>query len=68
MNIQEIRKIAQAHGIKTGKLAKIDLIKHIQKEEGNFDCFASAVDGICDQTNCLWRQDCFDVAKKGLSS
>ena len=58
MNIKEIQAIAKNIGIKPQKLKKADLIHLIQKEEGNFDCFATASIGICDQVNCLWRIDC----------
>jgi len=58
MNMQQIRDIAQQHGLKTGKLAKIELIHTIQLQEGNFDCFGSATAGQCDQQACLWREDC----------
>ena len=64
MNIQEVRSIAKEHGIKTSRLSKTQLIQTIQLSEGNFDCFASALDGTCDQAGCLWRDDCFVTAKK----
>ena len=64
MNMQEIRVIAKDHGVKTGRLSKVKLIHSIQQLEGNFDCFATAIDGFCDQAECLWRNDCFDAAKK----
>lgn len=59
MKIQEIKAIAKTSGIKAGNLKKPELIQAIQKAEGNFDCFGSATSGYCDQTNCLWRKDCF---------
>jgi len=64
MNVQEIRVIAKERGIKPGKRPKLELVKAIQKKEGNFECFATAVDGVCDQVSCLWRKDCFAMAKK----
>lgn len=64
MNMQEIRVIAKDYGIKTSRMSKEKLIQTIQASEGNFDCFASAIDGECDQQQCLWRDDCFSVAKK----
>lgn len=68
MQMQEIREIAKAYGIKTAKLSKESVIKQIQRTEGNFDCFATAVDGQCDQTGCLWREDCLTLAGKKRSS
>ncbi len=58
MNMQTVRKIAKEHGLKPEKMGKLDLVKRIQKQEGNFDCFGSAHDGYCDQDNCLWKMDC----------
>ncbi len=67
MNIQAIRSIAKARGIKSAKLSKTDLIRTIQREEGNFPCFATAVDGSCDQWNCAWRADCLPPSKRPAS-
>lgn len=64
MNMQEIRDIAKEHGIKTSRMSKMQLIHTIQHSEGNFDCFATAMDGNCDQLGCVWREDCFAMAKK----
>lgn len=68
MNLPQIRSIASSKGVKPGKLNKIDLVRAIQREEGTFDCFATAYEGVCDQQTCLWREDCFSSSKKGLSS
>ncbi len=62
MKIQKLREIARQHGMDSNTADKIELIKAIQRDEGNFDCFATAYNGICDQTACLWRQDCFALA------
>jgi len=64
MKIEEIRSLAKARGIIQDKLYKNDLIKSIQRSEGNFDCFASAKNGECDQLDCLWRVDCLKAACK----
>lgn len=64
MNMQNIRERAKDFGIKTGRMTKVKLIQTIQLAEGNFSCFASAVDNECDQLNCIWREDCFAAAKK----
>jgi hypothetical protein len=63
MKLEVIRAIAKSHGINPGKRSKFDLIKSIQSDEGNFDCYASAHLGICDQGECLWRDDCFDAGR-----
>ena len=64
MNMQEIRGIAKEFGLKTSRITKVDLVRSIQLTEGNFDCFATAIDGQCDQSACAWRDDCFSLAKK----
>ncbi len=64
MNMQEIRAIAKSRKIDPTGLAKIDIIHKLQREEGNFDCFATAYDGICNQLTCMWREDCFDASRE----
>jgi len=64
MNMQEIRVLAKDLGIKSTRMKKLELIQTIQLTEGNFSCFSSAGSGECDQTDCLWREDCFASAKK----
>lgn len=61
MRIAEIREIARNHQVNAGHLTKADLIKAIQRKEGNFDCFATAANGNCDQADCLWRGDCLSA-------
>lgn len=63
MKIQRVREIARERGLDPGKAEKVELIKAIQRQEGNFDCFAGACDGRCDQTGCRWRDDCFVAAR-----
>lgn len=64
MKVEEIREIAREFGVKPGKLNKVDLVRRIQNEEGNFACFGTASEGHCDQQSCLWRDDCFIAARK----
>ena len=40
--------------------ASAEVIRAIQRAEGNFDCYGTAVEGECDQEECLWREDCFN--------
>ena len=58
MKLEEIRNLARERGLKPAKLTKRELVKMIQRAEGNFDCFASAVHGFCDQVACLWHKAC----------
>lgn len=64
MNISQVQTIARDLGIKPGKLKKADLIHAIQRQEGAFECFGTAYEGVCDQETCIWRQDCFKLAKQ----
>ncbi|OOG23775.1 SAP domain-containing protein [Thioalkalivibrio denitrificans] len=64
MNVASIREIARGMEISIGKLNKADLIRQIQKMEGNFPCFGTALNGVCDQTECLWREDCLAGAAR----
>ncbi len=67
MNMQQIREIARDHGLKVARQSKLTLVREIQRAEGNFDCFATAVDGYCDQQDCLWRKDCLALAVRQAS-
>ena len=57
MKMNEVRAKAKTLRIKIRGVKKSDLIKEIQKREGNFDCFGTAKD-YCDQWNCCFREDC----------
>jgi hypothetical protein len=63
MRIQEIREIAKKSGVRAGKLDKRELVRAIQKAEGNNDCFATPYVRECNQMNCLWREDCMKTGK-----
>lgn len=58
IHINEVRKIAKTYGIASLKMKKTEMIRAIQKAEGNFDCYGNAVNGYCDQKACLWYDDC----------
>ena len=58
MKMGEVREKAKALGLRnTFGLSKADLIRRIQKAEGNFDCFGAGKD-FCDQLQCCFREDC----------
>ena len=63
VNMQTIRNIAKERGLKSSRLNKAALIRTIQLDEGNFDCFGSIVD-YCDQQQCSWRDDCVASSSK----
>jgi hypothetical protein len=68
MNMQEIRAIAREWQISPGRYRKVELVRRIQRSEGNFDCFATASQQVCDQAECLWQKDCFREAAKAAET
>ena len=61
MAMPQIRDKAKKLGIKPGKMTKVQLIHEIQKTEGNFPCFGSAVD-FCEHSDCCFMADCFKTS------
>ena len=59
LNMKEIRGVARQLGVRSAHVGKADLIRAIQRSEGNFDCYGTATEEECDQEECLWREDCF---------
>lgn len=57
MKLAEIKEMAAQMGMQAGKMNKAELIRAIQVQESNSPCFGLPVD-FCDQTQCLWREDC----------
>jgi hypothetical protein len=58
MNKKDLLKLAKQHRIADVSGGKAEIIRGIQLAEGNFDCYASAAEGECDQGACRWRDDC----------
>ena len=58
MQIKIIKEIAKRKGVIPGNMSRTDLIRSIQRTEGNSDCFATMHVNDCNQMNCLWRVDC----------
>jgi hypothetical protein len=58
LTLQDIRGIAEMMGVDSRSLNKTELIRSIQRTEGNNDCYASAQVQTCGQMICLWHQDC----------
>lgn len=58
MTFDKIKQIATEHGIKVGKVKKIDIVRLIQSKEGNIPCFATGRMSECGQSNCLWATAC----------
>ncbi len=60
MNLQQIKAIAKHKDVKAGRMKKVELIRAIQRAEGNRDCFLTGHVTECGQMNCLWRNDCLE--------
>lgn len=58
MKLDDVKKIAEQHGIKPGKLRKTELIRAIQQSEGNPTCYDTGQATSCGQLQCSWRDDC----------
>ena len=58
MKVQEIRNIAQDLEISAGKMKKSEIIRAIQRKEGNNVCFDTGNSPQCGQDKCLWMEDC----------
>jgi hypothetical protein len=58
MQMKKIKEIAKRKALTPGRMSRTDLIRAIQRAEGNFDCFATIHVNGCNQMNCLWREDC----------
>jgi len=58
MTRREIAEIARAKRVRVGNMKKENIIRAIQRSEGNSDCFATNAADHCERKSCLWRQDC----------
>ncbi len=63
MKWQEIQAKGREMGLKATGTKKAELIRSIQRAEGNFECFGTA-DGYCDQWGCSFRSLCLNKNKK----
>ncbi len=57
MKMQAIRNLAKQFGIDGARKGREELIRAIQRAEGNFDCFGSDKD-YCDQYECRFCEMC----------
>lgn len=59
MRLSEVEKKARQVGIKdTWRYSRKELIRQIQRQEGNFDCFDTLNKQSCSQNQCCWRVEC----------
>jgi hypothetical protein len=64
MRVEEIRGIAKEMGIGTYRIKKTDLVRTIQREEDNIECYGTERVDICQEEACLWRSDCLSLDNK----
>lgn len=57
LKLAEIKEKARSLGVALGKLKKPDLIRAIQKAEGNTACFGTGTPA-CPYLDCCWREAC----------
>ncbi len=61
MKFQEIQRMAKSMGINPYRMKKTDLVKFIQREENNIDCYGTERVAHCEERECLWRSDCLSL-------
>ncbi|MGB2998167.1 MAG: SAP domain-containing protein [Phycisphaerae bacterium] len=54
----DVRARAKTMGITTARKGKEDLIREIQRGEGNRDCYNRGESQTCGQVACTWRDGC----------
>lgn len=62
--MQDVRAMAKSLGINSFGKNKTELIREIQRKEGNFDCYGTAVDS-CDQKDCCFYDSCLGEQAAG---
>lgn len=62
MTQKELLKLAKKRHVSASGLTTVELIRKLQQSEGNFDCYARASEGFCDQGECMWRDDCLQAS------
>jgi hypothetical protein len=53
--------MAKNMGIGTYRMKKTDIIRAIQREEENIECYGTARVDICQEEACLWKSDCLTL-------
>lgn len=65
MKFQAIQNMAKAFGLPAYRVKKMDLIRSIQKAEGNVDCYGTERVNNCKEHACMWRPDCLALNGQG---
>jgi len=64
MKFNDVRKIAKGMNLNTYRMKKQDVIRAIQRLEGNPECYGTPTVASCNEAGCLWRSDCLALARK----
>ena len=64
MRFQDIQKMAKGMDINTYRMKKTDMIRAIQSEENNIECYGTDRVDTCEEGACLWRDDCLTLHNK----
>ena len=62
MKLEDIRVIAKHYQVECDGRSKNELIRKIQLQNGQGNCFATDYDGDCRYVGCRWRKECFNAA------
>jgi hypothetical protein len=60
-SMSDIKEMGKKLGVNAAKMQKPELIRAIQKAEGNIPCFATGLTS-CSELKCCWRDEC--ISKK----
>jgi hypothetical protein len=58
MKLEDVKKIAKDRDVQIKNMKKAELIRAIQRNEGNTECYNSNASDTCGQFSCIWRDDC----------
>ncbi|SDL35116.1 hypothetical protein SAMN05660337_2738 [Maridesulfovibrio ferrireducens] len=64
MSQELIADLAERLSVNVEGLSLIESVRMLQRVEGNFDCFARAASGFCDQKDCLFYIECLQNSRK----
>ncbi|RQW87056.1 MAG: SAP domain-containing protein [Geobacter sp.] len=58
MKLEDVKKVAKDRGIQIKNMKKAEIIRAIQRDERNNDCYNTESSDSCGQFSCTWRDDC----------
>ena len=64
MRFQDIQKMAKGMDIKPYRMKKTEMIRAIQRQENNIQCYGTHRVDTCEEESCLWRVDCLTLNNK----